>query len=104
MYSVLQLIFINKVNFLQVYNKLEVSRTSTSFEELFLYCMATRPVLRSLLCIGEKSNAQEVFPVLPVIFKLFSSLLLECAVFSTSTFVTLRFGLFTESQEEWNFS
>ena len=40
----------------------------------------------------------------PVFFKLFPSLLLDCAVFSTSAFVTLRFGLFTESQEEWNIS
>ena len=40
----------------------------------------------------------------PVCFKLFPILLLDCAVFSTSTFVTLRFHLFTESQEEWNIS
>ena len=33
-------------------------------------------------------------------FNLFPSLLLDCAVFQQ---VTLRFGLFTESQEEWNF-
>ena len=40
----------------------------------------------------------------PVFFKLFPSLLLDCAVFSTSTLITLRFDLLTESQEMWNIS
>ena len=45
-----------------------------------------------------------MFPAFPVFSKLFPSLLLDCAVFSTSTACILRFGLFTESQEEWNIS
>ena len=47
--SVLQLIFISKVNFLQVFIKLEVSRTFYKFSEFFLYCMTARPVLRSFM-------------------------------------------------------
>ena len=38
----------------------------------------------------------------PVFFKLFPSWLPDCTVFSTSTFVTLGFGLFSELWEEWN--
>ena len=38
----------------------------------------------------------------PVFVWLFLSLLLDCAVFLTSTLVTLAFGLFTESWEVWN--
>ena len=39
-----------------------------------------------------------------MLIKLFSSFLPDFTVFSTSTFVTLRFGLFTESWKERNIS
>ena len=46
--SVLQLIFSRKVNFLQVYNKLQVSRLFTGFSGTFTFlCVTTRPLLRS---------------------------------------------------------
>ena len=45
--SGLQLFFSRKVNFLQVYNKLEVSRTFTSFSGTFTFCMTARAILGS---------------------------------------------------------
>ena len=45
--SVLHLIFLRKVNILQVYNKLEVSITFKVFQELLLFYVTAGPLLRS---------------------------------------------------------
>ena len=90
--SVLQLIFLRNVNFLQVYNKLDVSRTFNKFFRNFYFFVWLLDKYWAVLNqLSEKFNSQEVFPEFPAFFKLFPSLLQDCTVFPQ---VTLRFGLF----------
>ena len=99
--SVLQLIFLRKVNFLQVYNKLEVSRTFYKFSRNFYLFATAKPVLRSSQSTQWKVQLKRsVSRVSCIFFKLFHSLFKDCVVFST---FSLRFGLFTESWEEKHF-
>ena len=86
--------FISRVKFLYVFIKLEVSITVYKFSGSFFSIeWQLDQYWEVLSLLSEKFTSQEVFPVL---FMLFPSLLLDCTVFSTSTFVTLRFGLFME--------
>ena len=79
--SVLQLILSRKVNFLQVYNRLEVSRTYTSFTS---FCMTAQTSIEKFSINSVKSlTHKKCFQSFMHFFKQFPSLFQDCAVFST---------------------
>ena len=83
--SVLQLIFIRNVNLLQVYNKLEVSRTFYKFPGTFSFlCDFQTGIGKFSINSVKSSTYKKCFQNFVHFFKLFPSLLQDCVVFSTS--------------------
>ena len=80
--NVLHLIFIRKVNFLQVYNKLQVCRPFYTFPRIFSFLWLLEQYWEVLNQLSEKFNSQEVSPEFPASLKVFFQLATGlCSVF-----------------------